>query len=77
MNSSFNHFSHLLNVPTYHHKWLDDLKIDLTYDEAQFLKNQIITNCKGSMLAHVLENDMVEFLDYIFRKCILAFSFIR
>lgn len=51
------------SVPTYKDKWFEDLKIELTQDEGQFLKEQIIRNCKNSMLAHILENNLREVLD--------------
>lgn len=54
---------HLLNIPTYNRNWFDKLDINLTFDEGQFLKNQIIETCKGSMFAFILRNDMWEVLD--------------
>jgi len=62
-HSPVNHFSQLLNIPTYNKGWMEDLDINLTNDESQFLKNQIITNCKGSMLSYILENNMSEIVD--------------
>lgn len=60
---NFEQFSHLLNAPTYKKHWLDDLEINLTYDEGQFLKNQIISNCGDSMLAFILKNNMLDVLE--------------
>lgn len=54
---------HLLNIPTYKVDWMDDLKINLTFEEGQFLKNQIIETCRDSLMAHVLKGDILEFLD--------------
>lgn len=62
--ASFDQFSNLLTIPTYQKNWLDNLEMNLTYDEGQFLKNQITTYCKGSMLAHILENNMQEILEF-------------
>ena len=61
---SFYQFSQLLNIPTYQRNWLENLDINLTIDEGEFLKNQIVTNCNGSMLAYILDNNMFEFLDF-------------
>lgn len=38
--------------------------MNLTYDEAQFLKNQIVATCSDSMLAFILENDLREVLEF-------------
>lgn len=40
---------------TYTQKWQDTLDIKLTSAEAEFLKEQIMLNCKDSMLAYVLK----------------------
>lgn len=56
--------SRLLNIPTYHRDWFEKLEMDLTYDEGQFLKNQIISNFDDSMFAYILENNMCEVLEY-------------
>lgn len=50
-------------TPLYSDDWIDNFKISLTKEEAVFLKEQIIVNCRDSMLAYILENDIVEFLD--------------
>lgn len=51
------------NLPTYKKNWLENITIDLTRDEALFLKNQVIKNCKDSMFASIIENDMKDFVD--------------
>lgn len=51
------------NLPTYNKNWLDDMSIDLTQEEAVFLKNQVIKNCKGSMFAFVMEENKRDFVD--------------
>ena len=51
------------SIPTYAKDWLEHISMDLTYEEAEFLKKQIIKNCKGSMLAQVLENNITEFIE--------------
>ena len=50
-------------MPLYSDKWMENLSIDLTKAEAEFLQEQIIENCKGSLLACVLEMGITEFLD--------------
>lgn len=64
VNVGLNQFSHLLNIPTYKKNWFDNLEINLTYEEGQFLKDQIVSNCNGSMLAFILKNDMHEILEF-------------
>ena len=54
---------HYFNIPTYKRDWFDSLDMNLTYDEGQFLKNQIIESCPDSLMAHVLKDDVKEFLD--------------
>lgn len=54
---------HYFNIPTYNRDWMNDLKMELTYDEGQFLKNQIIESCPDSLLGHVLKNDIKKFVD--------------
>ena len=53
----------LFNIPTYRQDWIDNLNIKLTFDEGQFLKNQIIENCPNSMIAYVLKENIHEFID--------------
>lgn len=55
--------AYLFNIPTYKRDWMDNLDISLTFEEGQFLKNQIIETCPGSLIAHVLKEDIYEFLD--------------
>lgn len=50
-------------MPLYKDQWIEEFSMKLTNEEAVFLKEQIITSCKESMLAYVLENDIAEFLD--------------
>lgn len=54
---------HLLNIPTYRRNWIDDLDIKLTFEEGQFLKGQIMETCPDSLMAHVLRQDIREFID--------------
>ena len=54
---------HLLNIPVYKRDWMDSLEINLTPEEGKFLKSQIIETCPDSLLAHVLRDDIREFLD--------------
>lgn len=48
-------------IPPYKDNWIKDLSIKLSKEEANFLKEQIVTSCKGSMLAYVLEKDIKKF----------------
>lgn len=50
-------------MPLYSDKWMENLSINLAKAEAEFLQEQIIENCKGSLLACVLEMGITEFLD--------------
>lgn len=63
-DAGVNQFFRFLNIPTYRKDWLDNLEMNLTYDESQFLKNQIISTCSDSMLAFILENDFREVLEF-------------
>ena len=54
---------HLFNIPTYKRDWIDNLDMNLTFEEGQFLKNQIIETCPDSLMAHVLKEDIHKFLD--------------
>ncbi|MGN0114654.1 MAG: hypothetical protein ACI396_04965, partial [Acutalibacteraceae bacterium] len=49
-------------MPLYKDNWLYDFCIALTKDESTFLREQIISSCKGSMLGFILENDIKEFV---------------
>lgn len=53
----------LFNIPLYKRDWMENLKINLTPEEGQFLKNQIIENCPNSIIGHVLDEDIYEFSD--------------
>lgn len=46
------------NLPTYSTDWENDLSIDLTKNEAEFLRNQIIKNCPNSLFQYILENNI-------------------
>lgn len=63
-NAGIDSFSNFLNIPIYHKKWEQTLEINLTPEEGQFLKNQIILNCSESMLAFILKKDMYEILEF-------------
>ena len=54
---------HYFNIPTYRRDWIDNLNIKLTFEEGQFLKQQIIETCPDSLIGHVLKEDIKEFLD--------------
>lgn len=55
--------SHFINCPTYYKGWIDDLNINLTSEEGQFLKNQIISNCENTMLGYILKEGIYEVLN--------------
>lgn len=55
--------AHLFNIPTYKQDWIENLDMNLTFEEGQFLKNQIIDSCPDSLMAYVLKEDIYEFLD--------------
>lgn len=54
---------HFLNIPSYNPKWIDKFDMNLTPEEGQFLKSQIISSCENSMLAYILKENMYEVLD--------------
>lgn len=54
---------HLFNIPTYKRDWIDNLDMTLTFEEGQFLKNQIIESCPDSLMAYVLKENIHEFLE--------------
>ncbi len=45
------------NIPTFTKNWFDSLSMELSEDEAFFLKQQIIKYCPDSMLGYILSND--------------------
>ena len=56
------------NLPTYNKKWLDNISIDLTKEEAKFLKEQIIQNCKEesgneTMFSFIMKENKHDFVD--------------
>ena len=55
---------HFLNIPFYDPDWKEKFDMNLTPEEGQFLKNQIISSCGNSMLAHILKEDMRIILEY-------------
>lgn len=49
-------------LSTYTKTWQDQLSINLSYKEAEFLKNRIVTSCPDSLLAYVLRENDRDFL---------------
>ncbi len=47
---------HFWNLPIYQEHWEDNLDIDLTCKEAEFLKKQIVQSTEGSLLSFILKN---------------------
>lgn len=54
---------HFWDIPTYSDEWFDDMQIELTKNEAEFLKERIINSCEGSMFAYILKNNLFEIMD--------------
>lgn len=54
---------HYWNVPTYSENWMDTLSMELTSEEATFLKNQIIRCQRDSLFAYSLEHEISEIMD--------------
>lgn len=50
------------HIPTYKSDWQDDLKIELTEEEAAMLYNSIRETCSGSMLEFILTNKNTDIL---------------
>ncbi len=46
------------NIPTYTKDWQEKLTLELTSDEANFLKNQIVSNCLDTMFGHIMKENM-------------------
>jgi len=62
---SFLHKNHLWSqLPYVDSEWKENLSIKLTYEEAEFLKEKIITSCPDSLFAYSLEylgNKVIEY----------------
>lgn len=52
-----------LKMPLYKKSWRDEIQMQLTKEEGEFLREQIISTCPDSMLSYILENKMTEILD--------------
>ena len=50
------------NIPTYEKNWQDNLQMELTQEEAVFLKGQIVTSHPDSMLGVILRKNMIQVL---------------
>ena len=50
-------------MPLYNKDWFENIRMALTKEEGLFLKEQIISSCPESMLAHILRENMIEVLD--------------
>ncbi len=49
---------HFWNLPTYREDWKDNLQIELTKEEAEYLQRQIIKSTEGTLLAYILKNNI-------------------
>ena len=49
-------------MPLYDKLWRDDIQMQLTKEEGEFLREQIIFSCPDSMLACILKNNITEVL---------------
>jgi hypothetical protein len=54
---------HYWNIPTYKADWMDSLVMEMSEEEASFLKKQIILTSKNSIFAYSLEHGIKEILD--------------
>ena len=50
------------HIPTYTSDWMDDLDINLTKSEGEFLKHQIMISFPDSMMAYILKHNLVNIL---------------
>ncbi|NMA72993.1 MAG: hypothetical protein GX963_02280 [Bacteroidales bacterium] len=57
------HGMHFWNIPTYRPEWFENLQMELTCDESEFIKNQIVLSCGDSMFAYALKHEIWEMLD--------------
>lgn len=55
-NAEDNSYISFWNMPTYNSSWKDNLTINLTSEEGEFLREMIIKNCKDSLFAFVLKD---------------------
>ncbi|MBR2823243.1 MAG: hypothetical protein IKE24_06140 [Clostridia bacterium] len=53
---------HFWSVPTYTPEWENQLTLQLTAEEGEYLKHQIIMNHPDTMLAYILKNNMTQVL---------------
>lgn len=53
-----------LKMPLYKKSWRDEIQMQLTKEEGEFLREQIISNCPDSMLAYILKNKITEVLNF-------------
>ncbi len=51
------------HIPTYTEEWMDNLDINLTIEEGEFLKRQIMISFPDSMMAHILKHNMREIVE--------------
>ena len=49
-------------MPLYDKLWRDNIQMQLTKEEGEFLREQIIFSCPDSMLAYILKNNITEVL---------------
>lgn len=54
---------HFWKMPLYQKSWRENIEMQLTKAEGEFLHEQIISTCPDSMLSYILENRMTEILD--------------
>lgn len=56
-------YSSFWNIPTFKPDWFSTLKMELTKDEAHFLKFQIIKSCPDSIMGYILSHNMKSFAE--------------
>lgn len=50
------------NIPVYRENWQENLAMELSEEEARFLKERILTSCRGSLMSFILENERIDLL---------------
>lgn len=56
-------YRQFVKMPLYEENWMNNTHIQLTKREGEYLHNQIIATCQGTMMAYVLQHNMTEFLE--------------
>lgn len=65
-NAYIGEFFEFWNFPLWHEKFRENLTMELTNEEAEFLKERILNSVGKSLLSHVLKENHTDFLEYKF-----------